>query len=64
MAKVVICPSCQYQGSIPDDAQAKRIRCPKCKEIFDVATATQSSASPDQAPAAAKRAATPAQRVI
>ena len=33
MAKVVICPSCQYQGSIPDEVQAKRIRCPKCKEI-------------------------------
>ena len=45
MAKVVICPSCQYQGSIPDEIQAKRIRCPKCKESFDVALATQSSGS-------------------
>ena len=32
MAKVVICPSCQSKGSIPDEAQVARIRCPKCKE--------------------------------
>ncbi len=30
MAKVVICPSCQAKGAIPDDAQVARIRCPKC----------------------------------
>ena len=45
MARVVICPSCQYQGSIPDDVKPKRIRCPKCKETFDVASATQSECS-------------------
>jgi S1-C subfamily serine protease len=55
VAKVVICPSCQNQGSIPDEIQAKRIRCPKCKESFDVAAATQSSAAPSKRPAAAKR---------
>ena len=36
MAKVVTCPSCQSKGSIPDDAKAGRIRCPKCGEMFDV----------------------------
>ena len=46
VAKVVICPSCQYQGSIPDEVQAQRIRCPKCKQTFDVKAATQSSAGP------------------
>jgi S1-C subfamily serine protease len=55
VAKVVICPSCQHQGSIPDDAKPKRIRCPKCKEVFDVAAATRSSAGPARPPAGAKR---------
>jgi S1-C subfamily serine protease len=55
VAKVVICPSCQYRGSIPDEVQAKRIRCPKCKESFDVAAATQSGAPPAKRPAPAKR---------
>ncbi len=36
MAKVVICPSCQSKGSIPDESKAARIRCPKCGEMFDV----------------------------
>ena len=55
MAKVVICPSCQYQGSIPDEVQPKRIRCPKCKETFDVKAATQPSAGPDKRTPPAKR---------
>ena len=36
MAKVVTCPSCQAKGSVPDDAKAARIRCPKCGQMFDV----------------------------
>ena len=56
MPKVVICPSCQYQGSIPDEVAAKKIRCPKCKEAFDVAAATQSSAGPAKRPAAKRPA--------
>jgi hypothetical protein len=55
VAKVVICPSCEHKGSIPDDLKAPRIRCPKCKQSFDVAAATQKSAGPAKAPAAAKR---------
>ncbi len=54
MAKVVICPSCQYQGSIPDEIQAKRIRCPKCKESFDVEAAAQSSVAGAKRPTPAK----------
>ena len=55
VAKVVVCPSCQYQGSIPDDVKAPRIRCPKCKQGFDVAAATQKSGGPAKAPALPKR---------
>jgi S1-C subfamily serine protease len=53
VAKVVICPSCQSKGSIPDDAQPARIRCPKCKQVFDTGGASQSSAAPAKRPAAA-----------
>ena len=45
MAKVVICPSCQSKGSIPDDAKAARIRCPKCGEMFDVRAASAGPSS-------------------
>ena len=45
MAKVVICPSCQSKGSIPDDSKAARIRCPKCGEMFDVKGASGGPAS-------------------
>ena len=55
MAKVVICPSCQYQGSIPDEANPKRIRCPKCKEVFDVKGAVPSGSQPAKRPVAAKQ---------
>ena len=55
MAKVVICPSCQSKGSIPDDAQPARIRCPKCKQTFDTGAASQSSSGTPKRPAAAKR---------
>jgi S1-C subfamily serine protease len=55
VAKVVICPSCQSKGSIPDDAQPARIRCPKCKQTFDTGAASQSSSGTPKRPAAAKR---------
>ena len=55
MAKVVICPSCQSKGSIPDDAQPARIRCPKCKQTFETGLASKSSAGPPKRPVAAKR---------
>ena len=42
MAKVVICPSCQSKGSIPDEVKASRIRCPKCGQMFDVKAASAS----------------------
>jgi regulation of enolase protein 1 (concanavalin A-like superfamily) len=53
VAKVVVCPSCQSKGSIPDDAQPARIRCPKCKQVFDTGGASQSSAGPAKRPVAA-----------
>ena len=56
VAKFVICPSCQYQGSIPDEAKPTRIRCPKCKETFNVSATTPStSARSANRPPAAKR---------
>ena len=56
MPKVVICPSCQSKGSIPDNAPAARIRCPKCGQTFDVQAATKSSASGSvKRPAAAEK---------
>ena len=36
MAKVVVCPSCQAKGAIPDDAQVARIRCPKCGIVYKI----------------------------
>ena len=36
MARVVICPSCQSKGAVPDNAKVARIRCPKCGVVFDV----------------------------
>jgi S1-C subfamily serine protease len=45
VAKVVICPSCQAKGSIPDESKAARIRCPKCGEMFDVKGASGGPAS-------------------
>jgi Trypsin-like peptidase domain len=45
VAKVVICPSCQAKGSVPDGAQVAKIRCPKCGQTFDVKAATQSQPS-------------------
>ena len=50
LPRVVICPSCQSKGSIPDDAQPARIRCPKCKQVFDTGGASQSSAGPANPP--------------
>jgi regulation of enolase protein 1 (concanavalin A-like superfamily) len=34
--RVVICPSCQSKGAVPEDAKVARIRCPRCGVIFDV----------------------------
>jgi len=51
VAKVVICPSCQSKGSVPDGAQAARIRCPKCGQTFDVKAASQSSSGTAKRPA-------------
>jgi hypothetical protein len=45
VAKVVICPSCQAKGSVPDGAQVAKIRCPKCGQSFDVKAATQAQPS-------------------
>jgi hypothetical protein len=36
VAKVVICPSCQAKGAIPDDAPVARIRCPKCGIVYKI----------------------------
>ncbi len=36
MSKVVICPSCQAKGAIPDDARVARIRCPKCGTVYKI----------------------------
>ena len=59
MARVVICPSCQSKGSVPDNAAAARIRCPKCGHAFDVSAATGPATSQSQSqmrnPAAPKR---------
>ena len=51
MARVVICPSCQSKGSVPDGAQATRIRCPKCGQAFDVKAASQPSTGTVKRPA-------------
>ena len=45
MARVVICPSCQSKGSVPDGSPAAKIRCPKCGQTFDVKAASQSQSS-------------------
>ena len=45
MAKVVTCPSCQAKGSVPDDAKAARIRCPKCGQMFDIKGASGGATS-------------------
>ncbi len=59
VARVVICPSCQSKGSVPDNAAAARIRCPKCGHAFDVSAATGPATSQSQSqvrnPAAPKR---------
>jgi S1-C subfamily serine protease len=36
VARVVICPSCQAKGAIPDDAKVARIRCPKCGFVHKI----------------------------
>lgn len=51
MARVVICPSCQAKGAIPDDAQVARIRCPKCGFVYRIGGET--AAEPPSLTAAA-----------
>ena len=43
MPTIVICPSCQSKGTIPDGVTVSRIRCPKCKESFAVGGASPGS---------------------
>jgi regulation of enolase protein 1 (concanavalin A-like superfamily) len=65
VAKVVICPSCQSKGSIPDESKAARIRCPKCGEMFDVKAASggppSGATKKPGAPAAPRKPAAPKQ---
>jgi S1-C subfamily serine protease len=63
VARVVICPSCQSKGAVPDTARVARIRCPKCGTVFDTGAEAGQSASvptagarkPASAPPAASR---------
>ncbi len=59
MARVVICPSCQSKGAVPDDAKVARIRCPKCGVVFDVG-ADAGRSGPVPAAVARKPASKPA----
>ncbi len=60
MAKVVVCPQCQHQGSVPDEMLGKRIKCPKCKDIFEVSKAVRpGGTSSTPRPAVAKRSEAP-----
>jgi hypothetical protein len=52
VAKVFTCPSCQAKGAIPDDAQAARIRCPKCGTVHRIGA--DSSAGPAAPPPVAE----------
>lgn len=59
MARIVICPTCQSKGSVPDNAASARIRCPKCGNTFDASAAASPGISQSQAqsrsPAAPKQ---------
>jgi S1-C subfamily serine protease len=58
VARVVICPSCQSKGAVPENAQVAKIRCPKCGVVFDAgADAGRSGSAPT---AGARKAASPA----
>jgi hypothetical protein len=39
------CPFCGVNGSVSDSLLGKKVRCPKCKEIFKVAAASATSSS-------------------
>ncbi len=58
MARVVICPSCQSKGAVPEDAKVARIRCPRCGVIFDVG-ADASRSGPVPAAGARRPASSP-----
>ena len=45
MARVVVCPSCQSKGAVPEDAKVARIRCPRCGVIFEDGAAAGPSGS-------------------
>ncbi|MGL1930688.1 MAG: zinc-ribbon domain-containing protein [Desulfotalea sp.] len=32
----IVCPHCQVKGKVKDDLIGRKVRCPKCKEIFVV----------------------------
>jgi S1-C subfamily serine protease/regulation of enolase protein 1 (concanavalin A-like superfamily) len=59
--RVVICPTCQAKGAVPDHATSARIRCPKCGNTFDASAAagsgtlTSQSQSQVRGPAAAPK---------
>ncbi len=61
VARIVICPTCQSKGSVPDHAATARIRCPKCGNTFDASAAAGPGTSQSQSqsqmrsPAAPKR---------
>jgi hypothetical protein len=58
VARVVICPSCQSKGAVPENTQVAKIRCPKCGVVFDAgAVAGRSGSAPT---AGARTAASPA----
>jgi hypothetical protein len=63
VARALICPACQHQGSIPDEARPKRVRCPNCRQTFEVKGSERAGAGspgpaePAQRPEAAVTAA-------
>src|SRR5262249_47290540 len=59
MPRVVICPSCQSKGSIPDGTKVAKIRCPKCGQVFEVQGTTQPGSSTGKASRQAPKAQPP-----
>lgn len=48
----ITCPSCQRQGELPEGFEGKRIKCPACGAITEVAAARSTPAPPKKADAA------------
>ncbi len=63
MAKVVICPSCQAKGAIPDDAEVARIRCPKCGIVYKIGAEAAAAPAPPPRAASASASASGNRRV-